>query len=291
MTTIERPYWPHSDPEPPAALRAVESGWVATPPSVCLNGCHSGSGDARRPVETQGPALICTGKGSCTERLTGWLRAIPDAYALLPAVVDHGTVAGNPENVRVKNPDPPAPMRLEILDLLDQRAERGALGVLRSWCDLVEDQRHLMRWCDCSHARPSHTGHCTMIGCDCRSFTERTVTVYGTVSVLLANLPWATEQDWIGDLYAEIKQLHRQLRDAVGEYRTHPVGTCKAQPPGQGETAVCGGPLFMDREKRAVRCAECGNTQAADSGLRELGLKVGLIGEDGTTTGGRKAAS
>lgn len=280
--------------EPYAPAGASEPAWVASPPQTCLNGCWAGSGDARHPVETEGRALLCK---PCAKRLDSWLRALPDLYTLLPHVVEHGTVAGNPENVRAKNPDPPAPMRLEIVDLLDARGERGVLGVLHSWAELVRDERHDPRPCNtCAHARPSHGTDrrhhgCTTIGCKCEAWEPRPVTVTAEISTLLGNLAWATQQDWIGDLYAEIKPLHRQLRDAVGEYRTHPVGTCHARPAGQPETAVCGGPLFMDKDKRAVRCAECGNTQQADSGLRELGLKVGLIDDNGDTTGSRKAAS
>jgi len=285
MTTIERPYWPRSlRPEPSAPLRAVETAWVATPPQPCLNGCHSGQGDARSPVETEGPSLLCA---PCAKRLGQWLRALPDLAALLPHVVEHGTVPGNPETARVRNPDPPAPMRLEILDLLDTRAERGILGILHSWAELIRDERHHSRTCrECYHHRPTHrTDHkntgCTVVGCYCRRYVPEEHLVLGECELIRSNLPWVTEQDWIGDLYAEIKTLHRQLRDAVGEYRTHPVGTCKARPAGQAETAVCGGPLFMDKESRAVECAECGNRQEADSGLRELGLKVGLIGDNG----------
>lgn len=275
--------------EPHTALRASGAAWVASPPQTCLNGCHAGSGDARHPVETEGQARVCR---SCVKRLDSWLRALPDLYALLPHVVEHGTVPGNPETARVKNPDPPAPMRLEIVDLLDARGQRGALGILHSWAEMVRDQRHLLRYCVCDHARPTHARHkCSANGCTCREYTDPPTTVWSECSAILANLAWFTEHELAGEFYAELKPLHRQLRDAVGEYRTHPVGTCKAQPPGQGETAVCGGPLFLDKEKRAVRCASCGNTQEADSGLRELGLKVGLIGDDGGTTGNRKAAS
>lgn len=256
---------------PPTPLRASETAWVASPPQTCLNGCHSGSGDARRPVETEGPALICR---SCSKRVDSWLRALPDLFTLLPSVIDHGTVAGNPGNVHAKNPDPPAPMRLEVLDMLDTRHGlrsdgttdvRGVLGLLHSWAERVRDERHL--------ARPDRA------------------TVSTEISTLLGHLAWITQQDWVEDLYAEIKTLHRQLRDAVGEYRQRPVGTCHAQPIGAEETAVCGGPLFMDRDGHAVECSRCGNRQEADHGLRELGLKIGLIDENGYTTGSRRAAS
>ncbi|HEY2086272.1 MAG TPA: hypothetical protein VGH54_09635 [Mycobacterium sp.] len=287
MTMTERPDALYAD------LRA-EIAYTAVPPSQCVNACQTGTGPQRGMVFCEPGKLLCP---RCSKRLDGWLRALPDLYALLPAVVEHGSVAGNPENVRAKNPDPPAPMRLEIVDLLDTRVGmrsdgttdgRGVLGLLHRWAELVRDQRHDPRPCagGCSHPRPSHGTDrrhrgCTVIACTCQHWEPAAVTVTAEVSTLIGNLAWCTEQDWAGDLYAELKSLHRQLRDAVGEYRTHPVGTCKAQPVGQAETAVCGGPLFMDKESRAVRCASCGSRYEADSGLRELGLKIGIIDDNG----------
>lgn len=238
--------------EPLYAPVSDRGTYVAVPPSGCLNGCARGQGDARTPVETEGAALLCP---SCVTRLARWLREIPESYALLPAVKDHGTVPGNPETAHTKRPDAPAPMRLEITDLLDTRyyEGRGVLGLIHGWAQLIRDERHLPG----PDQQPTVTGECLLLS---------------------AHLPWATEQAWIEDLHAELKALARELREAVGEYTIRPVGTCKTTPAGQHD-GVCGGPLFMDKTQTAVRCASCGQRQEADSGLRELGLKVGLIGE------------
>ena len=258
MTTIERPYWPHSNPEPTAPLRASETGWVATPPQNCLNGCETGSGDAREPVPCQPGALLCP---QCTKRLDKWLRAIPDRYALLPAVVEHGTVPSDPGTKHTRRPDPPAPMRLEVIDLLDRRPGYGALGILHSWAELVRDER--------GDARPDVT------------------TVAGECATLIVNLAWCAGQGFAGDLYQEIRVLARTLDDTVGEYRPKPVGKCAAliDVPGSWEhdttaQALCGGALVMDREGTGVHCLSCGARHEANDGLRQLGLIVDSMFRD-----------
>jgi hypothetical protein len=231
------------------ALRApvsLRDGYTAQPLSHCLNGCDSHSGDARSKVLCEPGKLLCP---RCLDRLDTWLRQIPDAYALLPHVVEHGTVAADPGTKRTKRPDPPAPMRLEVIDLLDSRNQRGVLGQLQPWGDLVRDQRRL-------------TSVCMGVASECK--------------LLLTHLPWIAEHDWSSDLYDEIRTLHRTLQDTVGEYRPKPVGKCARLEDGE----VCGGALVMDRHGVGVHCLSCPARYEASHELRELGLVVGrMLGE------------
>jgi hypothetical protein len=282
MTTIERPYWPHSDPEPPEAHVSPQTVYTAQPPSECLNGCESRQGSPASKVWCEPGQRLCP---KCAARLDKWLRAIPDLYALLPHVVDHGTVPADPGTMHVKRPDPPAPMRLEVVDLLDTRSERGVLGVVHSWAEMVRDQRHDTRPCTCSHARPSHTHHCSAIGCGCHEYRPVTATVSRECAYLITNLPWCTQQEFAGDLYDEIRVLARTLADTVGEYRPKPVGKCAAlvtldmgylHEPDLIQD-VCGGALVMDREGTGVHCLRCGARHEANHELRALGLLVDRI--------------
>lgn len=282
MTTTERPYWPHSDPEPPGAARASEPGWVATPPQTCLNGCQRAAGDVQEPVLCQSGQQLCP---KCGSRLDKWLRAIPDNYSLLPSVVEHGTVPSDPGTKATKRPDPPAPMRLEVVDLLDVRPGFGALGILHSWAELVRDERHDTRPCTCSHARPSHTDHrCSAIGCGCQRYEAVTATVTRECAYLITNLAWCTGQGFAGDLYDEIRVLARTIDDTVGEYRPKPVGSCHAMRdvPGSTVQVLCGGALVMDREGTGVHCLRCPARYEANEGLRALGLIVGSMFDNGS---------
>lgn len=288
MTTIERPYWPHSDPEPPGALRAGESAWVASPPSECLNGCESQQGDPRSKAHCEPGQLLCP---RCAARLDKWLRALPESFGLLLWVKDHGSVPSDPGTMRTKRPDAPAPMRLEVVDLLDVRRERGVLGIVHSWAELVRDQRHDTRPCTCDHARPSHNQHrCTAQGCGCREYTAVEPTFARECAYLIVNLAWCTGQAFAGELYDEIRVLARTIGDTVGEYRPKPVGTCHAliagelgEPGDPGPVQVlCGGALVMDREGTGVHCTRCPARHEANAGLRELGLIVGsMFGDNG----------
>ncbi|HEY3559641.1 MAG TPA: hypothetical protein VGL05_19365 [Kribbella sp.] len=250
MTTIERPYWPHSNPEPPDGLYADLSAspvYTAHAPSECLNGCESQQSSPASKVHCEPGKLLCP---KCVARLDKWLRAIPDTFALLPAVVMHGTVPSDPGTKHTKRPDPPAPMRLEVIDLLDRRPGYGALGILHSWAELVRDER--------GDARPEVT------------------TVAGECATLIVNLAWCAGQEFAGDLYQEIRVLARTLDDTVGEYRPKPVGKCAAliDVPDTTVQALCGGALVMDREGTGVHCLTCGARHEANDGLRQLGLIV-----------------
>jgi hypothetical protein len=228
--------------------------------------------------------LLCP---RCLDRLEHWLRDIPDSYALLPVVQEHGTVPGNPESAKTKQPDAPAPMRLEVTDLLDTRDGRGALGVVHAWAQLIRDERRLpARRCHCDHARPTHgqgrghdKGHCTAAGCGCRTYTPGPYYVHAETRLILAHLDWCGQQEFAGDLYRELKDLTRQMSDTIGDYRARPVGKCAAwiDRPGAPLQVLCGGALVMDRDKQGVVCLGCGKEYAADAGLRELGLIVGAM--------------
>jgi hypothetical protein len=273
-----------------ADLRA-QTGYTAQPPQTCLNGCHVGTGPARAAVACEPGKLLCSGKRSCTERLGSWLQSIVSNYALLPTVVEHGTVAGNPESAHTKRPDPPAPMRLDVVDLLDTRDQRGVLGVLHSWARIVREDRRLHEPCaTCTHQPGTHwttpkKPHCTAIGCTCPRYLLPQATVAGEAAFLASHLAWITGQDWGCELYAELRPLARQLSDAVGEFRPRPVGRCMALVPvavGNINDAatidvLCDGPLMMDQSGYGVACSRCSNRIEANEGLRQLGLKVGLI--------------
>lgn len=277
---------------PPADLREL-AVYTAVPLTECLNGCHSGTGPERAPVLTIPGHYLCSeGKHSCTRKLDRWLRDIPELFGWLLWVKDRGTVAGNPENAKTKQPDAPAPMRLEVVDLLDTRPGFGALAILHGWAEAIRDERKLPRRCDCGHARPGHggtngtrKGRCTTVGCPCGLFRETAPTVSAEAGLLVGHLAWCTQQDWAGDLYAEIKDLARVLSDTVGEYRERPVGKCAAwvDRPGVPLPVLCGGALVMDHDKGGVTCLGCGKDYQADAELRELGLIVGaMFGQTGT---------
>ncbi|MFC0626162.1 hypothetical protein [Kribbella deserti] len=265
--------------KPEQGLQPVHT---AVPPTDCLNGCTRPTEHGREPIQVEPPALICP---ACRKRLNTWLQQIPDTYTLLPLVVEHGTVTSNPETAHTKRPDPPAPMRLEVIDMLERRPGRGVLGLIHGWAQLVRDERHLTVPCRCRHDPETHHDTtqpaCTVAHCDCTEYRSVAATVTSECALLTQHAGWITTQPWVSDLYTELKPLVRHLQDAVGDYRPAPLGMCVrlVARPGVPVDVLCGGTLYRDQTGHGVHCTSCGDRQDVDM-LRRLGLKVGIIHEE-----------
>lgn len=227
------------------------------PIMYCANRCTT-AGKAR--AQTNGPSKLCA---RCEARLHDWLTKIPNAYALLPVFVEPGLADPNPGSKATKRAEVAAPLRLDVLDLLDSRHgrmwlgtapahdRRGVVGVLQSHVERLQAERPLTS----PHDHRNVTAACALL--DKHRF-------------------WLAEQDWIVDLYEDIKNLNRQLNDAIGEYRRPPVGLCHID---TGEGA-CRGKLFA-HQYGGVRCVRC---QASwDAGeLRLLGLALAQAASEAT---------
>jgi hypothetical protein len=218
----------------------------------CANGCTRRHGDEWQRVTTEPPSQLCD---RCEKRLHDWLRTLPDKYALLPGFLEHGATEKNPESKATKSANAPAPMRLDIIDLLDTRLgrrwngtepahdRRGVVGTLRVHVErLIEERPLTQTWND-------------------TSVTE-------ACALLDRHRLWLVEQDWVDELYEDLRLLQRTLADAVGEYRQRPVGHCHIEP--EGSDTPCGGPLFAN-PYGGVRCVRCNASWDADK-LRLLGL-------------------
>jgi hypothetical protein len=224
----------------------------------CANGCHTrpDTDGNRRPVLAEPPSQLCR---ACEDRLLSWLEKIPENYLLLPAFLEPGSVDGNPESKSTKAANPPLPVRVEVLDLLDTRRgrrwlgteaaedRRGVLGTLESWARMVREE---------------HPGGLAT--------PVDAATVAGEAAFLRRHLLWCAEQPWVDELYAEVKALHRDLADAVGDYRPRPVGRCETVT----EDGDCGGTLLPSRWGMGVHCPRCGAQWTQDD-LQRLGMVIG----------------
>lgn len=216
--------------------------------NYCTNGCTRREGDLTHRITTEGKSQLCS---HCEDRFHTWLTKLPDAYTLLPLFVEHGTTDRNPESKTTKATDAPAPMRLDVIDLLDTRPgrrwngteptddHRGVIGTLKPWVEQLCDERPLT--------------------------TITSITVTSACQILDRHRLWIAEQDWVGDLYDDIRQLHRTVSNAVGDYRQKPVGRCTKVK----DESECGGPLFPNATA-GVTCARCNDHTPADR-LRILG--------------------
>lgn len=224
--------------------------------TYCANRCTSGPDKRRRT--TKPPSQLC---GPCETDLHRWLTAIPQNYALLPQFINHGTAEKNPDSKATKRAEAPAPMRLEVIDLLDTRLGRKWLGTAPA-----DDRRGILG------TLQSHVDHLR----DERSLAPSDPTVATACALLDRHRLWLAEQDWIDELYADVKAAHRSIADAIGDYRRPPVGRCHIA---TDDDPACGGPLFANTYG-GVRCAKCKAEWDADH-LRQLGLAQAAAQQEG----------
>lgn len=216
---------------------------IARPQPMCRRGCKK---------TTVNKSQICE---RCEDRIHTWLTQLPDKYAMLAMFLEPGSIEKNPDSKATKNPTPPIPVRLEVLDLLDTRLgrkwqgtaaakdRRGVVGELQGACEALIERRPL-------------------------TTEPLPVTVTGACRLLDRHRFWMYEQEWVTDLYDDLERIIRDIKNAVGEYRRPPVGHCHVIPENQEDP--CGGGLFANKHG-GVRCSACGSTWDA-AHLRQLGL-------------------
>ena len=201
----------------------------------------------REPKTAIHGTLVCPGHHRW---LLNTLHDIIETTDLLPHFLEPGTAVDDGHQVKGKRVDPPAPVRLDVIALLDRRTLARhpgdlipVLAILEAWATLIRDQRKIRN--------------------------PRITTVTTEASTLIAHLEWATTQPWIPDLAAELRDVKSALHSAIGDHAPRPVGTCPVIHPDTGE---CGGKLYQDRYGgMSVTCRRCGETWG-ETELRRLGL-------------------
>ena len=207
----------------------------------------------RDPKTAANGTLVCPGH---TRWLTESIDDVVVTYALLPHFYEPGTAIDDGQQVRGKRVDPPAPVRLDVVALLDKRTIARhpgdivpVLAILEAWARLIREERQLQ---------------------PCR----RHATVTSEAGTLLAHIDWIICQPWVDDLAREIREVKSALHSAIGDHAPRPVGTCPVVHPDTGE---CNGKLYQDRYGgMSVTCRRCGETWG-ETELRRLGLMQSAI--------------
>lgn len=204
-----------------------------------------------------GQAVMCEG---CVSRFTDQLRGIGDNFALLPAYLEPGAVERNPDAKTPKSPDAAAPVRLDVVDLLDSRRRakwlatvktderRGVAGVLVDLTYRVADGRPVkLPW--------------------------NVATTAQLVGFLTRHAAWIADQEWAPDAFREVSLLHRRVSDAVGNYLRPAVGVCHLETElPDGKIGVCGGRLRFN-QYGSVRCGSCA-ARWDPTQIRMLGMAI-----------------
>ncbi len=191
------------------------------------------------PAEPDAGYLICRRH---LVRLTEHLSAIAvilddlDELLITPPPMDAN-------DVRSARCDPPAPCRLDVLDLIDKRSDTPALHIVASWCLLVSDERHLS-------GMPSWPS--------------------SQARWLIRHVDWLGHHPAADDCAVEIANAWRWLSAAAGLKPPPTLFRCPVVHPDTEQE--CGGPVRAEPWTFGVRCAKCGERWSGDEQLHRLGL-------------------
>ncbi len=208
------------------------------------------------PLPHQHPAQPDPGLLIC-RRHTSILRETLTAIAGILDDLDELLMTPPPadaNDIRAARCDPPAPCRLDILDLTDPRSNTPALAIVDAITDMVQDQRHL------AYRPQHHHGHWTSaIGAQQARW-------------LLIHVEWLAAHDNIPSAFEELAATLHNLRCAAGDVPPPPLFRCPVIHPDAEQE--CGGPVRPEPWTFGVRCAKCGERWDGHERLRRFGSIV-----------------
>lgn len=234
---------------------------------ACINGC------ATRP-KGQEPAQprqakrgrLCLG---CFRRLEDWLRDIPVDFALLPIVAVSGGAQRMDGTGRTKQPEAPAPLRLEVAALADR--QRGSYSGVRDdgdelWYELPDVPSvlsFLHTWAEQlrNDLDPQREARLAAGGRTARE--QQAPTVYQEAGYLLRAIDRLSEADWVDEAMVELRVVWLALCRVHGLTVGPSLGACFSVP--------CEGKVYRDRFTGIPSCNVCHREYV---GLDALRLKL-----------------
>jgi hypothetical protein len=195
-----------------------------------------------------------------TETLRRHLLDIPDLYALAGTMAATVMPRRAPSGGQTgKRADPPAPVNLALLDLLDARAKNPSANDLDDYRRVRDDSERpwergdndrlgvlpeLALWVRLADGEMWDAGHE-------HDEPANPPTIVSETGWLTRHLDWITGQQWIDELAADVNRLWRQLSHPIGENRAEYRPRC-----------ACG--ARMRDEGAFFACADCGTTVRDD---------------------------
>jgi hypothetical protein len=192
---------------------------------------------------------------ACSDRIRDALTEIPAQYARLTTVQALLPGSGD-EGRRGPGFGSRSPARDVVIAVTDWRtvwAEDQRLhhppSILHAWAQMV---RH-------------EVGEATLPGlpaCDVEA------------ALLTRRLDHVTRQEWVADMWAELREVVDQLRTIAGEPRPLPVGRCPNIP--EGAERECGTSLYVRPGTDTITCRVCGRQWERREWLH-LGRTIGVV--------------
>ena len=164
------------------------------------------------------------------------LREIPEAFASLSIYREQGKA----QEVRIKHQDPPAPINLDALSLLDPRstAPRG-YDQDEDSNDLPNPRAALSEWCRVVHEE---------IGGVLPDDYLTSITMY-----LDRHSDFIAAQAWVDDYWAELNDCYRALIRVTHLERPRKIGRCYLD----WKDDVCNGALIQQPGTLHTKCQRC----------------------------------
>lgn len=211
----------------------------------CANGCTS---KPRNESELPKPRPATRGRlcGGCYRRLSDWLHEIPGDFFTLVTLRAPGSAALRQDgSTRTKQPEAPAPARLDVIALSDRR---GTSAIREDGDELWYELRDIPKTVAILHT------YAETLRCDLdpdRDFVElsRRHTVGGSCQYLRANLEKLIEATWIDDAMRDLNQIYVHLTRVHGLISGPAIGPCLM--------AACDGKVYRDRFTGFPTCNVC----------------------------------
>lgn len=194
---------------------------------------------------------------SCADRIRDALAEIPAQYARL-ATVQALLPGSGDEGRRGPGFGSRSPARDIVIAATDWRTvwedEPGSRlhhppSILHAWAQMVRDE--------VGETRPPGPVDC---------HTE--------AALLTRRLDHVTRQEWVADMWTELREVVDQLRTIAGEPRPLPVGRCPNVPEDKG--SECGTPLYVRAGTDTITCRQCGRQWERREWLH-LGRTIGVV--------------
>lgn len=192
---------------------------------------------------------------ACADRIRDALQEIPAQYARLTTVQALLPGSGD-EGRRGPGFGSRSPARDVVIAVTDRRttwAEDQRLhhppSILHAWAQMVREE----------------TGEATPPvppACDVEAV------------LLIRRLDHVTRQEWVADMWSELREVVDQLRTIAGEPRPLPVGRCPNIP--EGADRECGTSLYVRPGTDTITCRACGRQWERRDWLH-LGRTIGVV--------------
>lgn len=209
----------------------------------CANGCMSKPRNDNEPPKPR-PATRGRLCGGCYRRLSDWLTEIPGDFYMLRGIRQPGSVIRQDGSSRTKQPEAPAPARLDVIALTERRGQSG-----------IRDDGDQLWWeiADIPKTIAVMHSHAEALRCELdpeREFQQlRRHTVQGECDYLHRHLEKLIDMTWIDEVMHDLQSIYAHLTRVHGLISGPAIGPCLM--------VACEGKVYRDRFTGFPTCNVC----------------------------------